>query len=241
MQPLLAAFDIGSLFAVAFLLISFIGWIMNLINSQNPPPQPNRPPRPPQPRNRRVQTEIEEFLEQAMGRRRPQPGRPQPGQPQRQQRDSGGIEIIEPQRRRRPPSRRPPQQSSARPSSGAASRPAEPAVARPGGNIASRHSVGSADLGEGVRSHLQEHMRPQVAQEVEQHLPHAVQTSVGQHLGKFQADDTDTRRGVAPTIRSRAAVKDAEHLITDLRKRDGMRRAIILQEVLSKPLALRKG
>ena len=81
MHPLLAAFDIGSLFAVAFLLISFVGWIMNLINSQNPPPKPNRPPRPPQPRTRKVQTEIEDFLQQAMGRRDPQAQRPQPGRP----------------------------------------------------------------------------------------------------------------------------------------------------------------
>ncbi len=235
MQPLLAAFDIGSLFAIAFLLISFIGWIMNLINSQNPPPQPNRPPQPPQPRNRKVQTEIEDFLQQAMGRRSPQPQRPQPGQG-----DSGGIEIIEPQQQRRPPSRRSPQKASAGPLPNATAGGAEPA-ARPGDNIASRRSVASSDLGKGVRSHLQQHMQPRVGQEAEQHLPHDVETSIAQHLGQFRAADSDTRRGVAPQIRSRAAVKGADHLIADLRKRGGMRRAIILQEVLSKPRALRKG
>ena len=70
MNPILAL-DIGSLFAIGFLLISFIGWIMNLINAQNPPPQPKRQARRPAQRDRKVQNEIEDFLQEAMGQRAP--------------------------------------------------------------------------------------------------------------------------------------------------------------------------
>ncbi|MCA9075531.1 MAG: hypothetical protein KDA93_10900 [Planctomycetaceae bacterium] len=235
MNPILAL-DLGSLFAIGFLLISFIGWIMNLINAQNPPPQPNRPARKPAPRDRKVQNEIEEFLQEAMGRRAP-----------KQQSDpilgSEDIEIIEPSpQRRRTPKRKPlRQQPASRQQQPAAPPSSQPRKRkRPGEGISLRHIQASEDLGAGVRSHADEHMQARMSQRVEQDLPHLVNQGVSQHLGEFTADDRDTRAGVAPVVSSRAAVKDATGLIASLRDPAGMRKAIILQEILSKPRALRQ-
>lgn len=238
-MPVLLA-DIGGLFAIGFLLISFIGWVINLINAQNPPPAPNRgPQRPPPARDRKVQNEIEQFLQEAMGAKR----RPPAEVP------ANEIEILEPAPQRRPPTPRP---EVNRPVAPPMARPAPTSVAnrpaisppqtrnRAGGNVSARQVVMSPDLGSGVTGHLQSHMQQRVAQESERHLPHAVDQSVSKNLGEFTADDFDPRSLVKPSFRSRAKVVDPGRLIADLHKADGLRKAIILQEILSRPLALRK-
>lgn len=228
MNPILAL-DIGSIFAVGFLLISFIGWIMNLINAQNPPPQPKQPARRPAPRDRKVQNEIEAFLQEAMGRRAPDQ-QPKP--------DGDEIEILQPAA----PRRRPPQQQPRRkPKKPAAPVPplAQP-TAQPGVTLSSRHLSASSDLGQGIRSHADQISKSRLADQVQQDLPHLVSQGVGQHLGEFRADDVDPRREVAPFVSSRAAVKDVTGLMASLRKPAEMRKAIILQEILSKPRVLQK-
>ncbi len=234
MNPILAI-DIGSLFAIGFLLISFIGWIMNLINAQNPPPQPKQPARRPVPRDGKVQNEIEVFLQEAMGRRAPK---------QQQQLGSDDIEIIEtpPQRRRPPQEQRTQNQPPRRnPKTPATARPSlQQQRSQPGEGLSSRHLISSSDMAQGVRSHADDHMKPRLAAQIENDLPHLVDQGVSQHLGEFRADDNDTRRSVVPFIRSRAAVKDATGLIAALRQPAGMRRAIVLQQILSKPRALQK-
>src|SRR5690606_14567727 len=96
------------------LVIAFIGWIMNLVNSnktQPPPPRPaDRPRRPPRPREDRLQSEIDLFLEEVSGRRQVEPS---------------DIEIIEPIEE---PQRRPlvtTQETPSRPS------PSRPSPSRP--------------------------------------------------------------------------------------------------------------
>ena len=227
---------LGELFAIGFLLISFIGWIMNLINAQNPPPAPNRgPQRRPQARDRKVQSEIEDFLQEAMGNKKRARAPEVP---------SDEIEVLEPGpgQRRRPPGRsqrRPPPArtgGSQQKSSASATRK----QGKPGSGVASRHVVPSGDLGKSVTSHVQEHMSQRVRQEAEQNLPHAVDQTVANHLGEFTADDRDTRSTVKPVYQSRANVSNPGHLIDQLRNPDGMRQAIMLQEILSKPRMLRK-
>lgn len=237
MQPLLA-FDIGSLFAVAFLLISFVGWIMNLINSQNPPPQPNRPARRQPPRDGKVQSEIEEFLQQAMGRR---------GQKAQPSVDTAGVEILEPpqaqpQPQRRPPAprRSPPARPAASMADAAPAASSGPPAPRPGDGISSRHLAGSSGLGAGVALHVQDHLTSRVRREAEDQRQRSVEQSITQHLGEFRAGEADTRRDVAPVVRSQAAVRDPTGLINQLREPDGMRRAIILQEILNKPRSMRR-
>jgi len=232
MNPILAL-DISSLFAIGFVLISFIGWIMNLINAQNPPPQPKQPARRPVPRDGKVQNEIEVFLQEAMGRRAPQ--QPQLG--------GDDIEIIEPApQRRRPPQQRPPQRKPLRRKSQtpATSRPpVKQQSLQPGERLSSRRLTSSSDRGQNVRSHADDHMQSRVGAQIEQDLPHLVDQGVARNLGEFLADDNDTRRSVAPHIQSRAAVKGATGLIAALREPAGIRQAIMLQQILSKPRALR--
>lgn len=225
----LLAVDFGSLFAVAFLLISFIGWIMNLINAQNPPPQPNRPQRKPQPRDRKVQSEIEDFLQQAMGRRGPQ----------QKKSESDGIEILEPQESRR---RSPPREAAGSPKAAPVARTRQESSkpsphARSGEESQPFPNLGSTDFGSSLRTHLEQHMGSRVAQRVEQDLPHLINQSIATHLGESRADDDDTRRDVTPVVGSR----DSAALLAELRRPAGMRKAIVLQELLSKPLAMRKG
>ncbi|QDU37247.1 hypothetical protein Mal4_15570 [Maioricimonas rarisocia] len=115
--PVLAA-DIGGLIAIAFLAISFIGWLVNLINGQNHPPPPQRRGQraaPPRPRDERIRNEIEVFLKQAAGERGERGDRGRAA--------ANDIEMVEPPReRRRPPARpaprrRPPAQQPAESSS----------------------------------------------------------------------------------------------------------------------------
>ena len=83
-------------------------------------------------------------------------------------------------------------------------------------------------------------MKPRMAEQSKQHLPHLVNQGVAQHLGEFTADDRDPRLNVAPVVQSRAAVKDPTGLIAALKEPAGMRKAIVLQQILSKPRALQK-
>lgn len=224
--------DIGGLFAIGFLLISFVGWVVNLINAQNPPPAPNRGPQVrPQARDRKVQNEIERFLQEAMGSKKPD---------QRDEISADEIEILEPAPQRRAPQKRP----------GPTPRPVAPPQRqqpksgsqrqRPGSGVSSRHIVPSTELGAGVTSHVRDHMREHVSLDSSQHLPHSVNQGVTEHLGSFTAGDNDTRASVKPHYKSRANVPDPTGLIADLRRPEGMRKAILLQEILAKPRALRK-
>jgi hypothetical protein len=231
MLPILAL-DIGSLFAVAFLLISFVGWIMNLISAQNPPPQPNRQPQRPRQRDRKVQTEIETFLQEAMGRRAP---------PQKKE-SPQGIEIID-----SPPARRPPppvptgggRMPASPPAVRESQAPPTPPLVRPGPGMTGRESVVSADLGSNLRSHLHDHMGPRIGEQVDVHLPHAVAASITSHLGAFRADGKTTPP-VAPLLIRASAPGGEVALAAELRTPAGMRKAIVLQEILSKPRALRR-
>ena len=229
--------DIGGLFAIGFLLISFVGWVVNLINAQNPPPAPNRGPQVrPQARDRKVQNEIERFLQEAMGNK-PAPRREETAG---EEIAADEIEVLAPGPQRRPPQQ--PPAATPRPVAAPqvqAPKP-PPKLQRPGSGVGSRHMMPSAELGVGVASHVHDHMREHVGLESNQHLPHSVNQGISDHLGTFTAALNDTRKDVKPHYRSRANTADPTGLIADLRRSEGMRKAILLQEILAKPRALRK-
>jgi len=235
MPGILANFE--GIFAVLFLLISFVGWIINMINAQNPPPAPNRgPQRRPRAKDRKVQNEIEQFLQEAMGNKN---ARAEEGEV-----PADEIEVVETGVPERPAPRRRPR-AAAKPTASRQPQPQRTATAeqkapKPGKGVASRHLAPNETLGGGVMSHVTDHMRERVSRETQTHLPHAVNQTVTQHLGEFTADDRDTRSTVKPVHRSRANIVDPTALIADLRKPDGMRKAVILQEILAKPRGLRK-
>jgi len=234
-MPALLA-DFGGFFAILFLLISFIGWIINMINAQNPPPAPNRgPQRRPRARDSKVQNEIEQFLQEAMGNK--QRGR-------QEEVPADEIEVVEaaPPRRQAPRRKPRPVVSGQRPVERSVIDPAtsSPERSRPGTGMATR--LAPAELGSGLSAHVQDHMRERVTQETSQHLPAAVSQTVGQHLGEFAAAARDTRTATAarPLFGAVATLSDATGLIGELRKPAGVRKAIVLQEILARPRALRK-
>jgi hypothetical protein len=217
----------GEVVAIGFLLISFIGWINNLISAQNPPPPPKRaggrPQPPPRPRDVKVQSEIEAFLREAVERRGQGPAAGKAG---------GPLPVP------RPASSVPTAQGQQPASAAAASQSA--ASVRPGGAIAARSLEKPSGLGTGVASHVRTHMGERISREVSQHLPHAINQGVGHHLGQFTAGQSDPRADVVPVVQSHASVSDPTRLIDQLREQDGMRKAIILNTILSRPRVLQK-
>jgi hypothetical protein len=77
-------------------------------------------------------------------------------------------------------------------------------------------------------------MENRVGSEVQQHLPPKVDQAVSEHLGAFAAQSG----GQAAAARRDAP--PAQALLGELRSPGGIRRAIMLQEILQRPLALRR-
>lgn len=116
-----------------------------------------------------------------------------------------------------------------KPSPQKAKPPAKPA--KPGSVLADQH-LASANLGAGLRGHVSTFMQPdRVAAEVQQDLKNRIADEVQADLGPSQTSST------APTI----AFTPAHPLVTLLRDPRGVRQAIMLQEILQKPKALRRG
>jgi hypothetical protein len=218
--PILAA-DVGTFIAAAFIVISFIGWIINQINAHNHPAPPRRGPRPARPRNERVQEEIDQFIQEATGRKK---------QPQVLSADE--IEIVEPPRsQRRPPARRP------APAPAKERKP--PARPRPGEDAAGRRLAGPEQLTTGLREHVRTYMEDRVATQVQRDLTNEVAQGVTEHLGAFaaQAPGGGIRAQSAPA-RTTAPIPAVP--LPDLRDPAALRKAIVLNEVLLPPVSLRK-
>ena len=212
---------------VAFVAVAFVTWIINQISAHNKPAARKPGPRPARPRNDRIQQEIDQFIQEAAGRR---PAR-------RDVLAADEIEIVDaPARGRRPAPRR---------SAAGAPRPSAPARTpvggqRPGQAAAQRRLTGSEQLGAGLNEHLRTHMDNRVGAEVQQHLPHNVDQQVSQHLGAFAAQGGGLGAPLTEGSTGRRAATPALVLLAELRSPGGVRQAIMMQEVLQRPLALRR-
>lgn len=211
------AFDIGSGLFILFALISLVSWIRNQANAGQAGAPPRRPVPPGPQRNPQIQREIDRFLREAAA----QANKPVV--------KADEIEIVEGPSGRRPPARRKvvekprPAQAAARPPakrrSGLAASPQ-----RPGQDLANRHLALAPQSA--VAS---EHLPPGVAAE---HLARNVDKAVVAHLGTFAAADSRKTRGpqgARPTT-----------FLAELRTPRGVRTAIIMQEILQRPRALRR-
>lgn len=215
----LIAVDFGTVITVVIIIIGFVSWVMQTITGQNKRPGAGgRPRQPPRPRDGRLQSEIDVFLQEVSGKK--------------PRSDEVEIEIVpEPERRPRRvvKQKRPQRPQKARRSETQREKPRS----RPGSKIAQRKGPGSEHLGEevgdhadqlggGVRSHLQEHMRDRVDERVETHL--------------------GSRRPAPEVVDLHlpgTSLALAHEIITLLRDPAGVRRAIILNEILSPPKGLR--
>lgn len=93
----------------------------------------------------------------------------------------------------------------------------------------SQQSAQRRPLGEGVRQHVEQHIR-HLDTEVDDHVRMDIVDSVNSHLGQFSGEDTGTRPG-NPT---------AARLVASLRSPEGVRQAMLINEILSRPRVLRR-
>ncbi|MCX7408934.1 MAG: hypothetical protein NTZ32_12725 [Planctomycetales bacterium] len=199
-EPILAALDIGQIFWLIVVSISVVSWIVNVIqgNPQNGAPRPQNRPKDP------VQSELEKFLQEVVGGKRPveqnRPAVPQQKQSRNANEKKGG---------------KPKQQRSAK-SNSSSQRQGERVV---------QSTMPTTNFDDGVRSqHLQTSMEPN---RIEAAVQRDIDGAVLQDLGSDRSRETGQRA-------------DNPHpLVAVLRSPQGIRQAILLNEVLGKPKALR--
>lgn len=243
-----------ALILTAFVIITIIGWLVQFINSQNHPPPPARRRRDNNEQGGgKVRNEIEQFLEEA---RRSRQGLPP------KDAMAGGIEVVEPPRR--PPAeqkareevwreqtqgrRQPAQQQAPRPQQQQRKQPKkqpkQPVVQQPKTLVAKPAETKSAlplraSTQTEVARHVQQQMAERIGQGVAAHLPNSVGSNVEAHLGRFSAnaDDSFGSQGLRETM-SRRSGQDAD-LRQLLRSKQGIRSAILINEILGPPLSRR--
>ncbi len=240
----LLAIDFGAIVTMFFVLISVIGAVINATNS-NKEKEKEKGNKRPRPKESSVRREIEEFLEQQGGRP------PKPKQPMMLGEDD--IEIVdEPVRRPVPP--RPTNKPKPTPQRPAANRPANrPAqkaptaqqrpkalaptpvqkTSRPG----ERH-VGSQDLGDGLRKHVQTAMGERMAAQAQKDVPQL--TAAGVHSAATDKQLKDDLNAFKVTGKADASLAKASPIMRMLRDPGSVRNAVLLAEIMTRPRALRK-
>lgn len=215
------AFGVDNVVWVIFLVVTILGWLINLVARKQKPPPPVRgqqPRRPAPPRDERLSSEIEIFLEQVTGKKRAKPAprasAPRTSQQRRPQRKSSQEAPRQAKRRSDEQRRREREQRKPK--------------------TADRTLDDSEKLGSGVRSNLAEHMEEgRVAQEVEQHVAHDVNQGVRERLGVFDVDAStdDSARSSSETVKQ---------VVRMLRNPVTVRQAILISEILSPPKGSRR-
>lgn len=228
----LLAVDLGEIVGLIVVVITILGSLINFLSNKNQPqaprPQQRRPPQPPVNRGDKISNEIEVFLQEVTGRKPAPPVAERPAPP----RPAPAPQMQAPQPRRVLTQPMQPTTPERKPLA-----PVEPAPSqhRPVTTLADRKAPGSQDLGNTVRTHLNEYMETRIEKQVAQDLRDTVAAQVQSHLGQFSGSK-ETKRAttsVAATIEQRA-----EHpIVALLRNPAGVRQAIIIKEVLARPSA----
>lgn len=228
-MPLLAANDWPQLIVG---LIVVIGYIVKLalsaskgLGSQTvPPPAPQST----KTSNRDLQKEIDIFL-QDVGPRKSSPDRPAPP-------PKPAREPVRPQAQRQKETKRRTLQQGG--SADLSREPSRGKHATPGSEIDTRKKPGRENLGADVRQHVAQHLDVNsLSRRVEQDVPNRLQLSVKEHLGEASA------KLQAPAIAAatQVSVNPSARQILDLLRQPGqIRQAMIVNEVLLRPLAIRK-
>ncbi len=209
--PVLAALDVGEIIGIIFLVVSALGWFVKVVKGQADAVQR---PRIGPPEGVRMRTEIETFLEEissAANPNRPPAKTNAPPRPAERPRPAGAKAGKKPGK----------PQPGAKPQKGP----------KPIASLAEKH-LSSSNLGEGVRSHVSDYMQPErIAAEVQQDLAGLIPAQVQAEIGRGKSVS-----GVATSTAS----APIHPLITLLRNPQGVRQAIVLQEILQRPKALRR-
>lgn len=235
-QPILA--DGGAFSALVFLILMFLGWLLNLANAKNQQPGrgPQRQPRRPRP-PREVEDVFAELRRRAareMQRQQGQPPRPERRRPEPEQIEEF-VDVQEvPQRPARQQAPRPPRR---RPQPMRRPQPVQEPQRRQSARAAAERltgpdarAQGQVRLGETLQSHLQEYMRgDRIDDSVAEHLQHAVGSLASAQTGKpgqgpAQIIPGELGGGVRSLLKSIPSV----------------RQAILINEIMQKPKALRR-
>lgn len=209
MFPLLAAkFDFTEIFGTIVLVISVLGWFVNVIqsNSANAAARPKNP----NPKPQTGRSEIETLLRELTGgdKRKPKPNLKPEATSSEQKRPQQQPRQPKQQNERRPK----PNQTGSR----GVPKPPVPVRTLP---RADEPKLPSAHLGDGIRSH-------QLGNRVDVAVQKEITTAVQQDLGKGLAVPALVEQPVHP-------------LVAVLRNPQGVRQAILLNEVLQRPKGLR--
>lgn len=220
--PQLAAVDWGQVFGLIILVISILSWFINAIKG-NPPKPAGGPAGPQQPRN-----ELEQFLKQVLEANRPKPAQPPPVAPPAERprtNPAAGRNKLKP-KAKRPPIK------PATPVFADEDRPAPP------GSVARQH-LKTSDLGSGVQSHLRTHLAEDRREEAAQRQ----RMSGSKHLGERVREEVqaDLGGGLAATAPVVPPLVPTHPIMHWLAQPGSIQNAIIVQEILQKPRALRRG
>lgn len=211
--PLFA--DVSGAIAIIVFLLTGMSWLFNQLSAkaqQQQPPVP-RPGRPVRPRQDRVQEEIDVFLRDMNAARA---------------RQKSVAAQAEAATRRR---------SQSENASVSAPPPAPPSNTKrrvPGEEIAARRPPVDRNLGQGVRSSVAELLGGErnLQSKVQEDLKPRVGESVASHLGTFTATAKPVE---APAKAKRSA---AQNLRAIFRNPENVRRAVLINAVLSRPKGL---
>ncbi len=230
----LLAINPDTVIATLFAVISIGAAIVNAMNGKKEPPRKNPGGRP---KDQRVRQEIEAFLEQQGGGRKPPPAELGPND----------IELVEEPRRRPPspvvkPTKKP--KSGPKPSAQASRGPAPPKSPAPRSSALptqvtrrGESPVGSTDLGGGLREHVKTAMAERVAVQAQRDLPHLAST-MGQKVREdLGAPDTKT---FSVSGKDDAVRSGASPLVLMLQNPKTARQAVLMLEIMARPKALRK-
>jgi hypothetical protein len=220
LAPLLAV-DVGGLIAIAFMVISFIGWLSNLVSGQQKPGQRPQQPQPRQrpPQSRKLREEIDAFLQEAQGkpRERPEPPRrPAEVLTAEQVEAPAGGRRSQPARKPKPRPERPAPRPAATPEQRRSPVPSAAPVA-----------AAAAPSPPKRESWLER-----------RELPPTISDSVSSHFHNVTQPVAGAMTEIAGE-RARSGAAAAE-LLKLLRDPAGVRQALVLQELLSPPLAMRR-
>lgn len=185
-----SAVEPGTIIIIVMAVISFISWILKLVNekAQHKAPRPAVPNRPA--RDDRFEQEIDAFLQQVGGRRAV-----------RREHEEVAIEVV--------------------PESELRERQAAERRERKLSSIEDRH-VETSQLGSAVRALHYEGLESKVEQDVGNHIGAAVEAD----LGEAVARENSASQPPAPVR--------ADDIVSLLRDPAGVRRAIIVNEILTR-------
>ncbi len=211
----LLAADLGNYIGLAFLVITIVGWIANAIkgNDANGNPLPKKRAKP----NRDLRSEIEVFLEELQQPKAAQPRPEPPRQPPPQQRPAP---VAKKKNR---------QEKSAR-----GSKPGS-AFEKPLARVQRRSDVvGKPELAPAgsMQQHVDAYMgQNRIDREVRQHFAGGVARSVQQHLSG----------GTVAAVEPAPGMINTPHpLLAMFKTNEGFRQAILMNEILQRPRALRR-